>query len=164
MSKKPWIIGGAVAIIAVAWYAFRPELLFVDEKVSEALPPANASSRAKSDRILARGEFRGIAHETAGSATVHELADGRRILRLTGFSTSNGPDVRVLLVASPDAEDSETVKSAGYVEVAKLKGNVGDQNYELPSDVDLATHRAVTIWCHRFGVNFGTAPLSQNSI
>ena len=35
-----------------------------------------------------------------------------------------------------------------------------DQNYDLPADLDLAKYRAVTIWCQRFGVNFGTAPLA----
>ena len=56
------------------------------------------------------------------------------------------------------------MKSAGYVEVGKLKGNVGDQNYDVPEDVDLAKYRAVTIWCNRFGVNFGTAPLARPSL
>ena len=41
-----------------------------------------------------------------------------------------------------------------------LKGNVGDQNYDLPAGVDLTVYRSVTIWCRRFSVNFGTAPLS----
>jgi len=42
-----------------------------------------------------------------------------------------------------------------------LKGNKGDQNYVLPASADLGKYRAVTIWCARFGVNFGTAPLSS---
>ena len=46
------------------------------------------------------------------------------------------------------------------MEVGALKGNIGDQNYELASDLDLSKYRAVTIWCKRFGVNFATAPLS----
>ena len=63
-------------------------------------------------------------------------------------------------MATKDASDSETVKQAGFVEVAALKGNIGDQNYELSSDLDLNKYRAVTIWCRRFGVNFATAPLT----
>jgi len=43
--------------------------------------------------------------------------------------------------------------------VGKLKGNMGDQNYDLPEGVDLNKYRAVTIWCNRFSVNFATAPL-----
>ena len=52
------------------------------------------------------------------------------------------------------------MKQAGFVEVGALKGNVGDQNYEISSDLDLNKYRAVTIWCKRFGVNFATAPLT----
>ena len=73
-----------------------------------------------------------MAHETRGTATVHDLGGGRRVLRLTDFATSNGPDVRVYLVAAPDAADNETVTKAGFVELGKLKGNEGDQNYESP--------------------------------
>ena len=52
---------------------------------------------------------------------------------------------------------------AGFVELGKLKGTDGDQNYEVPADLDLGKYRAVTIWCRRFGVNFGTAPLTPAS-
>lgn len=48
----------------------------------------------------------------------------------------------------------------GFREIAPLKGNIGDQNYELSSDVDLNQYHAVTIWCKRFSVNFATAPLN----
>ena len=85
------------------------------------------------------------------------------MLRFTKFATSNGPDVHVYLVATKDASDSESVKQAGFVEVGALKGNIGDQNYELPSDLDLNKYRAVTIWCKRFGVNFATAPLNPGA-
>jgi hypothetical protein len=69
----------------------------------------------------------------------------------------------VYLVAAPDAPDNETVKKAGFLEVGKLKGTDGDQNYEVPADLDLGKYRAVTIWCRRFAVNFGTAPLTPAS-
>jgi hypothetical protein len=72
--------------------------------------------------------------------------------------------VRVYLVAAPDAKDNDTVTKAGFIEVGTLKGNIGDQNYELPADIDLAKYRAVTIWCKRFSVNFGTAPLMLDSM
>ena len=67
--------------------------------------------------------------------------------------------MRVYLVAANDASDSKAVKKAGFVEVGALKGNIGDQNYEVSSDLDLSKYRAVTIWCKRFSVNFATAPL-----
>jgi hypothetical protein len=106
------------------------------------------------------GSFHSVAHETKGVATVYQLADGKKLLRLTEFETSNGPDVRVYLVAAPDTSDSDTVTKAGFIELGSLKGNIGDQNYDLPASVDLSKYQSVTIWCHRFGVNFGTAPMS----
>lgn len=166
MKRRNWVIGIAV-LGAVGWYLFRPELLFVKTRVNETLPAApaaesvgRASVGATVPSAVLTGRFRSVAHETKGSATVHQLADGKRVLRLTEFATSNGPDVRVYLVAAPDAPDNETVKKAGFVELGKLKGTEGDQNYDVPADLDLAKYRAATIWCRRFSVNFGTAPLT----
>jgi Electron transfer DM13 len=89
----------------------------------------------------------------------YQMGDGTRVLRLTSFRTSNGPDVHVYMVAADDAKDAETVKQAGFIDLGILKGNIGDQNYSLGSDLDLAKYRAVSIWCKRFGVNFGAAAL-----
>src|SRR5918993_2091664 len=150
----------AVAIVAIgAWYAFRPERLVIDQKVNEQFPTASAASNK-----LASGQFHSGAHETKGTATVFQLADGKKTLRLTDFATSNGPDVHVYLVAADDAKDNDTVTQAGFIDVGSLKGNIGDQNYELPANADLTKYRAVTIWCKRFSVNFGTAPLMTDSM
>jgi electron transfer DM13 len=140
-----------------AWYAFRPERLFINQKVNEQFPTASAAHDQ-----LASGQFHSGAHETKGIATVIQLADGKKTLRLTNFQTSNGPDVHVYLVATQDAKDNDTVTKSEVVDLGSLKGNIGDQNYELPANADLAKYRAVTIWCKRFSVNFGTAPLSSS--
>ena len=73
--------------------------------------------------------------ETKGLAAVYRLTDGNRVLRLTEFATSNGPDVHVYLVAAGDVQDNATVKRAGFVDLGSIKGNVGDQNYDVPADV-----------------------------
>src|SRR5436853_7378103 len=83
-----------------ARYAFRPERLFINQKVNEQFPTASA---ADTTTKLASGQFHSGAHETKGTATIFRLADGRRTLRLTNFETSNGPDVHVYLVAAEDA-------------------------------------------------------------
>jgi electron transfer DM13 len=158
MSKKKLIISGVVVVgLFGLWLLFRPELLFINATVSESFPADGGAAPASA--ALASGMFHGVAHETKGQAAVYQVG-GKRVLRLTGFSTSNGPDLRVLLVAAGDAADSDAVKKAGSIELGKLKGNMGDQNYDLPEGADLSKHRAVTIWCNRFGVNFATAPLS----
>ena len=142
-----------------AWYAFRPERLVIDQKVNEQFPTASAASNK-----LASGQFHNGAHETRGTATVFQLADGKKTLRLTDFATSNGPDVHVYLVAADDATDNDTVTKAGFIDIGSLKGNIGDQNYDLPANADLTKYRAVAIWCKRFSVNFGTAPLMTDSM
>jgi hypothetical protein len=155
---KKWKLVIPIAAVAafLAWYAFRPERLVVNRRVDEALPAAQGSS---SPQPLVSGQFYGILHPTAGTANIYQMGDGARVLRFTAFSTSNGPDVHVYMVAADDARDVATVQQAGFVDLGVIKGNVGDQNYALGSDLDLAKYRAVSIWCKRFSVNFGAAPL-----
>ena len=145
----------AVAAL-VAWYAFRPERLVVNRRVDEALPTAPGGL---STQPVESGRFYSILHPTEGTATIFQMGDGTRVLRLTSFSTSNGPDVHVYMVAAEDAKDVATVQQAGFIDLGVLKGNIGDQNYSLASDLDLAKYRAVSIWCKRFSVNFGAAAL-----
>jgi hypothetical protein len=160
MKRRSWILG-LVVLAGAGWYLFRPELLFVNKRVNEGL--VATSQGATAPMVVLRGQFHSVAHETKGTASVHDLGGGSRVLRLTDFATSNGPDVRVYLVAALDASDNATVTNAGYLELGKLKGNEGDQNYEIPAGTDLTKYRAVTIWCRRFSVNFATAPLTPAS-
>jgi len=160
MNKKLWIGFGLAALLA-GWALFQPELILVNRTVSEEFPPAPRSAAAGSQtpRQLLSGQFKGYAHATEGTAAIYGM-DSRRILRLTNFRTSNGPDVHVYLVAAPDTKDDATVKNAAFVDLGSLKGNIGDQNYDVPDTVDLSKYRAVTIWCKRFNINFATAPLA----
>ena len=131
----------AVVVLA-AWYAFRPERLVVNRQVDEAMPVAQGAS---SPQPLESGEFYSILHPTQRHRTIYQMGDGSRILRLTRFSTSNGPDVHVYMVAADDAKDVAIVEKAGIVDLGVIKGNIGDQNYTLRSDLDLAKYRAVSI-------------------
>ena|ERR1700749_3644833 len=155
---KRWKLVIPIAAVAavVAWYAFRPERLVVNRHVNEAMPSAQDTS---SPRLLVTGQFYSILHPTAGTATIYQMGDGTRVLRFTNFTTSNGPDVHVYIVASDDAKDIATVQQAGFIDLGVIKGNIGDQNYALGGDLDLAKYRAVSIWCKRFSVNFGAAAL-----
>jgi hypothetical protein len=157
--KKPLIVAGVVVLGVAGWLIFRPELLFIDRSVSEDLPSAQAGGGAETAK-LASGSFHGVAHKTTGTASVHRLSNGKRILRFTDFETSNGPALQIYLVAAGDASDNETVTRAGFVTLGPIKGNIGNQNYDIPDEVDLSKYRAVTVWCSRFNVNFGTAPLA----
>lgn len=158
---KRWkiIVPAAVVVLFVAWYAFRPERLIVNRRVQEKFPAAETSSNVQA---VESGSFHSILHPTQGTATIYRTGDGSHVLRFTNFSTSNGPDVHVYMVAADDANDAATVLHAGFIDLGVIKGNVGDQNYTLGSDVDLSKYRAVSVWCKRFSVNFGTAPLAPD--
>ena len=123
-------------------------------------PWANAQESAKP---VETGTFHGKVHQTSGRATVYQQGNGKLILRLTDFKTSNGPDVHVILVAVKDADDDANfLKSkTARVELGNLKGNEGDQNYEIPEGTDLAKFQTVSIYCERFNANFGAAPLAK---
>ncbi len=114
-------------------------------------------------KILETGTFHGKVHSTSGRATIYREPNGKVILRLTNFKTSNGPDVHVILIAAKDAsDDANFLKSnTERVELGSLKGNEGDQNYEIPGGTDLSKFQTVSIYCERFNANFGAAPLEN---
>lgn len=156
---KPAILILIAIALFFAWIVFRPERLFVDRRINEGFP---ATEGALAGQTLASGTFHSVAHHTIGTATIYRLGDGSRVIRLTNFRTTNGPDVHVYMVAAEDANDNATVKRAGFIDLGSIKGNIGDQNYEVGPSVDLSKYRAVSIWCKRFSVNFGSAPLMRD--
>jgi len=166
VSRRTIVSVSALLVAVAAWYAFRPERLFINQTVSESFPAGSQAQAAEPTApvLLTTGRFHSNAHETKGLATIYRLADGKRVLRLIEFATSNGPDVHVYLVAAGDVQEDATVKRAGFVDLGSIKGNVGDQNYDVPTDLDLSKYRSATIWCRRFGVNFGTAPLGGSQM
>ena len=114
-------------------------------------------------KTLETGTFHGKVHQTSGRATIYQEEDGKLVLRLTNFKTSNGPDVHVILIAAKDADDDANFLESDTqrVELGKLKGNEGDQNYGVPAGTDLAKFQTVSIYCERFNANFGAAPLQK---
>ncbi len=113
---------------------------------------------------LETGAFHGKVHNTSGRATIYKEADGRLLLRLTNFKTSNGPDVHVVLIAAKMPTTTRIFSRAAPRELEKLgvlKGNEGDQNYEIPAGTDLKKFQTVSIYCERFNANFGAAPLEK---
>lgn len=127
-----------------------------------AISLSTVAAMAQTGNIVATGTFHGAAHKTSGRATVYQSSNGD-ILRLTHFETSNGPNLHVILIAASDAEDNENFldKKVERVELGQLKGNEGDQNYEIPAGTDLSKFKAVSIFCERYNANFGTAPLEK---
>ncbi len=116
---------------------------------------------------LAAADFIDAEHGTSGRAVIYLRDDGSRYLRLEGFETSNGPDVHVWITDQQSGGDCEGCSDSwgiyddgDYVKLGSLKGNIGDQNYEIADEADLADMKSVVIWCDRFNVAFGTAAIA----
>lgn len=155
--SKPGIaiiaVAGAVFLV-VAWVLVSP--LFIDQVVEEAGPGTEPVR-------LASGQFRGAdaLHKGSGTATVLSLPEGGNLLRLENLDVTNGPDLRIVLVAHPDPTSSADVKEQ-FLDLAALKGNIGNQNYTIPADVNVSEFASVAVWCRAFGVLFAAAPLSAS--
>lgn len=178
MAKRIGIAAGVVGLAAVAFVLvwFQPHKLFVDDRVDQAEPRARPAAAEAAEPApgaatsvppttappppvdLATGGFVSLDHGTSGTARVIQLADGRRFVRLEGFETENGPDLYVYLSGN-DAGGPEGAFDDDIVDLGRLQGNIGDQNYELAADVDPAAYRSVVIWCDRFDSAFGAADL-----
>ncbi len=125
-----------------------------DTSSDEAMP-------ANGPRVLARGEFADAdaVHRGSGVATLYELPDGSHVVRFEDFRVTNGPALVVYLAAHPAPAAARDVTDGGFLNIGKLKGNVGNQNYPIPADVDVSEFRSVVIWCELFGVLFSPAAL-----
>lgn len=158
--RKRWILTAlGVPILVGAWWLFRPEKLWVNVKVNEPAPfQASANVQPLYTALLSSK-----AHPTSGRASIYQTPDGKRELRLTNFTTSNGPDVHVVLAQSTDENvKQEFVKGdLNDLELGPMKANQGDQNYALPDSADLAKFDTVVIYCVRFHVVFGLAKLEK---
>lgn len=111
--------------------------------------------------VHASGSFIDIdpIHGAVGSATIYELPDGDRVLRFEDFRSKNGPDLHVYLSTEIPTSTFAGLGN-GEVHLGALKGNVGNQNYDIPTEVDLSQYRSVVIYCVPFKVVFSTAALS----
>lgn len=159
----------ALALFGLGIYWFGPQRLVLDREVAEALPtPTGATDPSTGEEPLEEpsgveelgsGEFRSLEHGTTGLVRIVELQDGTRFVRLEDLDTSDGPDLRIYLTDQPVSDDWGIWDDGEYLDLGALKGNVGDSNYRVPENVDLSRFRTVVIWCRRFTVGFGVAPI-----
>jgi hypothetical protein len=157
----PILAGYAVA--AVATGAFLAATTLRDREVHESVAtgvPVAALSNAQADaepvNVLERsGYFVSGEHTTRGRARVVQLASGRRVLTLTRFSTSPGPDLRVRLLPGGGTDGG----AGDALDLGALKGNRGDQQYALPRDYRPGRD-TVVIWCRAFSALFASARLA----
>ena len=185
-SKQKISVSVAVVLLIVGGiglYLFQPWRLVTNTTINESLPSVSSSTSTESSlpvpsqsapRVsptqkassltLATGTFISHEYETTGRAAVLQLPDGSRILRLTNLSTSDGPDLKVWITDAPVIKGKagwRVFDDGSYVNLGNLKANKGNQNYTIPSDVDLKKLTSVSIWCDRFNVSFGAVQLEK---
>lgn len=153
MTRGRWaLIVVAVIVPLVAWLAlgfFGVHTLFIDERVDEELTAEG--------QLLRTGTFTGFTrYSVEGTANVIELADGTRQLQLVDFQSTNGPDLYVYLSAA-SVSDPVQDHDDDFVDLGRLRGNLGNQQYDIPEGVDIDQYATVVIWCQRFSVGFGAA-------
>lgn len=174
MKRAILIIGGAIAAVAivVGLVLFQPWLLFIDVRVDEKLPtvaapttsddPEPTASATPQPVEVASGTFVSQEHTTTGTVRIIENPDGTRVLAIENLDTSNGPDVHVWLSAADAVEGFDgwfLAGGAAYFDLGAIKGNQGNQLYDIPAEVDLSAYRSVSLWCVQFSVGFGAAQL-----
>lgn len=177
MPQRRFLIPVAVVLVValgVGLYLFQPwRLLTVRETHEALLVPAVTSSAtsspvssgaaapvAETPEEVATGEWRSLEHATTGKASLIKLPGGAHSVQFASLNTSDGPDLYVYL--SPHASSSsEKTFGQGFTSLGKLKGNRGDQVYQIPAGVDVSAIRSVVIWCQRFSAGFAVAPLEQ---
>ncbi|MEM9855664.1 MAG: DM13 domain-containing protein [Pseudomonadota bacterium] len=149
----PAFLVGAVAG-AAGWVLFSP--LFFDQVVDEVVIISDESE------VLASGTFRDAdrVHQGSGKAAFVRQPGGQIELQLTEFEVTNGPDLKVYLSAHADPASSADVTGNEWVSLGALKGNIGDQSYAIPAEIDVSAFSSVVIWCEAFGVLFAPAALS----
>ncbi len=142
----------ATMAVAMAQAATSPDIVIPTEE--QGMPVMTNPS------VVAGGTFTEIdaLHTAKGTVTIYQLPDDTRLLRLEGFSVTNGPELHVYLVRNPKPRKPEEVGN-DYIDLGALKGNVGNQNFPVPSEVDLTAYRGIIIYSVPFSVIFSSAEL-----
>ncbi|MBT3917313.1 MAG: DM13 domain-containing protein [Rhodospirillaceae bacterium] len=145
-----WIVGFVMG--NAFWYLASP--LWIDRIVSEQVPESDQFAALKT------GKFKNAdsAHRGQGIATIIEFETGQKMVSFTSFEVTNGPDLKVYAVESSNITDSNSVLQSRHLNLGTLKGNIGNQNYTLPADLDF-TVGSIVIWCEQFSVLFSAATL-----
>ena len=109
---------------------------------------------------LLHGKVRAVGHDARGNAAVVRTGDGRRVLTLRNFRIDPGPQVRVWLV--PRSAQGDRRIDDDYVDLGRLKGNRGNQQYTIPRSVDLRRYNSVVFWCVPFTTILARANLFRS--
>ncbi|MCQ3805333.1 MAG: DM13 domain-containing protein [bacterium] len=122
-------------------------------------PPTTTTTVPEGPVLLSSSEWIDLGHPGTGTVLVYRQPDGSHVIRFEDLDVSNGPDLLVILSASPLVDDRGAYSATEYLSLGDLKGNQGNQNYEVPADVNLDDYLTVAIWCRRFNYTFNAADI-----
>ena len=127
----------------------------INETMTSTMDSSKNTEQNENKNILV-GDFMGVndgIHNAEGKAKILTLSDGSQIIRLEDFRSTNGPDVHLYLSTNKQASD--------FIDLGRLKANIGNQNYQIPVNTDYNKYNYVLVWCQPFSVLFGSAQLSS---
>jgi hypothetical protein len=160
LTRRVWIGALAQTLLAAAAIALVIVPTFRGTEVREPDPLVGVAVLEPSGdhpvgaHEIGAADFVGIDHDATGSARLLDLGDGRRVLRFENFEVEAGPDYFVHLIDGADVRSPEPVR------LGALKGSRGDQNYELPAEVEIGPASTVLIWCRVFDVPVANATIA----
>ena len=74
--RHKWILAAVgLPVLFVLWWAFRPEKLWINQKVNEAAPFDTDGG----PQPILTGRFEGQAQQTSGRATIYQETGRRRV-------------------------------------------------------------------------------------
>ena len=156
--RRKWILLAAgLPVLVALWWAFRPEKLWINQKVNEPAP-FDASS---DPQPIVTGRFEAKSQQTTGRATIYKKNTGEQYLHLSDFTAPSDPDAHVALGQGGDQGLTQDDLKNGFdhIDLGPLKANQGDQNYDLPAATDLTKYAAVVIYGERSHTVVGLAKL-----
>lgn len=129
------------------------------ETTTTTVPPTTTAPVPQGPVLLSSSEWISLGHPGTGTVLVYRQPDGSHVIRFENLDVSNGPDLLVILSASPLVDDRGAYSAVEYLSLGDLKGNQGNQNYEVSADVSLDDFQTVAIWCRRFNYTFNAADI-----
>jgi len=151
--KKVLIIILILVAVPLAYWTISP--LFITKTVNETaeeIPVSNYSGPTDEQhpQTISSGTFEGLGgHNASGKALLIKSGDKYYVRLDDDFKVTNGPDLFVHFGSNGEY--------APEARLGTLKGNVGGQNYEVPTGINPSNYNEVWIWCRSFSVAFGKA-------
>jgi hypothetical protein len=143
-----------VVAVLPAFHQVTVQEAFPAAKSGRSAAPSAAPSTADRAAVVASGELVGIDHSASGRVLLIRRDDGSYVVRLAGLDVEPGPDYHVHLVPGADRHGP-----GGGVHLDRLRGNRGNQNYDVPADVEVQPPVTLLIWCRAFAVPIAAATL-----